>query len=326
MRYRNRGTSRPPPVFELMFNYVLSKYLQGETIALRPALRLRMRDYLQSILLAEAILPSQVPVAMLVKHFSDLAKVTERGPILYKKRGSLSLLFDLFAVQSEMAIDAPDELVLGYTQTMMGFLLFYPDPKSIGMVGLGGGSLVKYCYRHLQECVIAVAEIDPRVINMRENFFIPANDKRLHVFCQDGADFVRDAEALFDVLLIDGFNRNGQPEQLSSQRFYDNCFEALSESGILVVNLLSDAGSADIYIMRLNKAFNGRVLIVDALDSSNKIVFACKGNRLNIRENILAERRRELLSTHGPVFTIAAQEVGRAHHLKLMRERARENK
>ena len=32
---------------------------------------------------------------------------------------------------------------------MMGFLLFKPQPRSIGMIGLGGGSLAKFCYRYL---------------------------------------------------------------------------------------------------------------------------------------------------------------------------------
>jgi hypothetical protein len=33
----------------------------------------------------------------------------------------------------------PEFLALGYTKTMMGFLFFQPNPKSIAMIGLGGG-------------------------------------------------------------------------------------------------------------------------------------------------------------------------------------------
>ena len=53
------------------------------------------------------------------------------------------------SVQSEMRIDDPDALVNEYTRKMMGFLLFCPEPRRVLMIGLGGGSLVKFCSRHL---------------------------------------------------------------------------------------------------------------------------------------------------------------------------------
>ena len=48
-----------------------------------------------------------------------------------------------------MSLDEPDALVTAYTRKMMAFLLFNPAPKRIAMVGLGGGSLAKFCYRNL---------------------------------------------------------------------------------------------------------------------------------------------------------------------------------
>lgn len=43
-----------------------------------------------------------------------------------------------------------------------------------------------------------------------------------------------------DVLLVDGFDIDGQPPGLCSQRFYDDCYQALTASGVLVVNLCGD--------------------------------------------------------------------------------------
>src|SRR3546814_9997105 len=75
-----------------------------------------------------------------------------------------SLLANWAFVQSIMSIDDPDRLMLDYTRQMMGFLLFNPSPQTIEMIGLGGGSLAKYCYKYLPDVSITAVEIDPEVI------------------------------------------------------------------------------------------------------------------------------------------------------------------
>lgn len=201
-------------------------------------------------------------------------------PVVSRIDDRLSLSFDELRVQSEMRLDAPDELVLGYTRTMMGFLLFNPQPARIAMIGLGGGSLLKYCHATLPRTQLTVIEIDPAVIALRERFFVPADDARLRVLCADGAVFVRDAADEFDVLLVDGYDGSGQPPALSTQRFYNDCYQRLGVAGLLVVNLSDlNAGFAPL-VARIRHSFNGSVLVVDAEDSTNRIVFAGKGPAL----------------------------------------------
>ncbi|WP_195764057.1 fused MFS/spermidine synthase [Pseudoduganella rivuli] len=176
-----------------------------------------------------------------------------------------------------MHVDNPDELILGYTQSMMGALLLQPDPRHIGMIGLGGGSLLKFCHRHLPEAAISVAEIDPEVIALRDQFHIPDGSERLAVHCIDGAEFVRHADRLFDLLMVDGFDRGGQPAQLCSRAFYADCHRSLAPGGVMVVNLLGDnMEETQEYIARMRASFGAAVLAVDAVDSQNRIVFACK--------------------------------------------------
>jgi spermidine synthase len=113
-------------------------------------------------------------------------------PFLKENEGILALHFDALSIQSEMSIEQPDKLILSYTRTMMSFLLFEPMPKSIAMIGLGGGSLAKYCYRHLPQTKITVVEINPEVIALRNEFAIPADDSRFTVLPGDGVKFVSD--------------------------------------------------------------------------------------------------------------------------------------
>jgi spermidine synthase len=258
-----------------------------------------MRDYIESLLPAQKSPTKTAYIAMLLDRFDQLLSLSNNGkPFIYQKKNAASLHFDIWSVQSEMDSNSPDELVLGYTKTMMGFLLFNTDPKKIAMIGLGGGSLPKYCYRYLPEASIVVVEKDPEVIAVREHFCIPKDDARFQVLCADGADFVNDAANLFDVLIVDGFERTGQPAQLCSQFFYDDCHHALAPDGIMAVNLLHAESKNNIILDRIRHSFNDAVIAIDAQDSTNTIVFACKGAMLDLPDQVVAGRLRGLVCQH----------------------------
>ena len=84
-------------------------------------------------------------------------------------------------IQSEMLLSRPDHLLLRYARAMMCFTLFVPRPRHILMVGLGGGSLLKFCHRHLPEARITVLELRADVIALREQFMLPPDDARLRI-------------------------------------------------------------------------------------------------------------------------------------------------
>src|SRR5258708_14586385 len=110
---------------------------------------------------------------------------------LVENRKTRSLWFGIDgAVQSEMWLDDPESLVSAYTRKMMGFLLFRRRPREILMIGLGGGSLAKFCHRHLPSARMSVIEIDPGVIAPRSHFQIPPDEFRLLAINGDGPAYV----------------------------------------------------------------------------------------------------------------------------------------
>ncbi len=178
-------------------------------------------------------------------------------------------------LQSEMLLSNPSHLVLTYTRVMTAFRLFCPHPRSIVMIGLGGGSLAKWCYESLPDARLRVIEISPDVIELRSLFHIPADDDRLQILLGDGAKYVARTSDRPDVLLIDGFDFKGLfPRQTGTQAFYDNCFRTLGENGVLVVNV---TGNRPDLIQRIRRSFAGRVLIATPADGDNRIIFAVKG-------------------------------------------------
>lgn len=203
--------------------------------------------------------------------FSDL---NFEQPFFVDEGSVRSLHFTLGEVQSAMRLDQPDELQVDYTRTMMGFLLLHPQPQRIAMVGLGGGSLVKFCRRHLPSTRMVVVENNPGVLALRRQFCIPEDDARLSVVEDDGAVFVAGLDSAVDVLLVDGFDHTGQPPQLCSQAFYDMCFKALAPGGVLVANLHHDDPEHELLLQRIAASFHGNAMQAAAGEQANCIVFA----------------------------------------------------
>jgi spermidine synthase len=201
-------------------------------------------------------------------------------PFVRETLTAKALHFSSSETQSRMKLQDPFALDLEYTRTMMGFLLFQPDPRQIVMVGLGGGSLVKFCYRYLPGASIEVVEINPHVIALRDEFHVPPDDGRLRVLHADGARHVQESALRPGVLMVDGFDSDGLPGRLCSQRFYDDCFDMLHPQGVLVVNLHCGHPQYQSLVDRIQRSFNGPVLVVEDSEGRNGVVFACKGDTL----------------------------------------------
>lgn len=201
-------------------------------------------------------------------------------PFVRQELTSKALYFSIEEVQSRMQLRDPDALDLRYTRTMMGFLMFEPAPKEIAMVGLGGGSLAKFCLRYLPKARIDVVEVNPRVIALRDEFEVPPDSARFRVLEDDGARYMRCAERCYDVVMLDAFGPQGLPRQLCTQRFYDDCGDALKADGLLVANFHSAAGNFDACVRRIERSFGSNSLVVDDRQARNSIVFARKGGAL----------------------------------------------
>lgn len=202
--------------------------------------------------------------------------LAQAQPMVCAEAGFVSMRFNPGELQSLMSVQHPNQLELHYTKTMMGFLLMAPHPRHILMIGLGGGSLVKFCYHHLPDTRITVVEINPHVIAQRGRFRVPDDDERLAVVCADGADFVRDTGQDFDVILVDGFDVQGQSAQLSSRAFYGDCCRALRPQGVMVVNMDSDHPAHAAFLQRLGSCYQDNVVEVRIQDRGNHVVFAVK--------------------------------------------------
>ncbi len=243
-------------------------------------------------------------------------------PFVIDDGKSRFLYFNVRLMQSEMSLKAPNELAIRYTQKMMAFLLFQPRPKRLVLIGLGGGSLIKFCYYRLPGTKLTAIELDPNVIAFRDTFLMPPDDERLQVLEADGAEFLEDTEKGIDVLLVDAFDKTGFAPSLANREFFENAYAKLAGNGVLVINL---AGEKETYAGLIGEAmhvFDDQVIVISVPDDGNHVLYAFKERYFEPRWRWLHNYAKELRAKFGLDFPAFVQKMERSTKLGLARREA----
>lgn len=198
----------------------------------------------------------------------DTVEISEQDGVRYLHLGNDT-------VQSAMRIATPNALELTYTQAMLGFLLItHSLPNRALLVGLGGGSLVKFLYHQFPDIRLTVAEINEKVITASHQFFqVPSPDERLDIALADATEFIVN-QSDHDCILLDGFDSGFQVSSLATESFYSDCKNALSSDGVLSVNFWGSDPQFDIYRRRLSDVFDQHVIFLPVEKRGNIIAFA----------------------------------------------------
>ncbi len=243
-------------------------------------------------------------------------------PFVIDDGKSRFLYFNVRLMQSEMSLKAPNDLAIRYTQKMMAFLLFQPHPKRIVLIGLGGGSLIKFCYQRMPGTQLTAVELDPAVIAFRDTFLMPPDDERLQVLEADGAEFLENTTKGIDALLVDAFDKTGFAPSLANREFFDNAYAKLSGNGVLVINL---AGEKETYAGLIGEAmhvFDDQVIVISVPDDGNHILYAFKERHFEPRWRWLHNYAKELRAKFGLDFPAFVEKLERSTKLGLARREA----
>jgi spermidine synthase len=208
---------------------------------------------------------------------------SDEGIIEVVDRGDArSLHFGTYPRQSTMLLSAPHRLELTYTQAMMACLLLNSAPQRVLVVGLGGGSLVKFLLHHFPDCMIDVVEYRQDVIDVAQSFFqVPVNEPRLNIHLGDGYLHVKhcfyESELSYDLLLVDAYDHNGMAASVGVQPFFDACAGILADNGVMSINLWgSERAAFNQTMQRINRSFDGRTMLVPVENKGNVIALASR--------------------------------------------------
>ncbi|MTI46409.1 MAG: polyamine aminopropyltransferase [Firmicutes bacterium] len=113
-----------------------------------------------------------------------------------------------------------------------------PDIKKALVIGGGDGGTARELTRYNSIEKIDMVEIDELVVRASKEY-LPftagkLDDPRVNLFFEDGVKFVEDKKGEYDLVIVDSTDPIGPGEGLFSTEFYQNCYDALTENGILI--------------------------------------------------------------------------------------------
>lgn len=233
---------------------------------------------------------------------------SQDGPVeVAQDRDTRTLYFGNDTRQSSMYLFHPAVLVLAYTRYMMSSLLFHPRPRRVLMLGLGGGSLVRFLMHYFPTCCIDVVEARPEVVHVARNFFELPDEDRLNVHTGDGVEFIQSGAADFadyDIILSDAFDATGMIPGVVAGDFLAAARGRLKEGGVFCANL--SRNQEELYragLRTLRKGFPRTVLRLPVFQKGNEVVLAFRGTIPRTATGTLEHAARELADLTGLEFT-----------------------
>jgi spermidine synthase len=113
-----------------------------------------------------------------------------------------------------------------------------PEVKKVLVIGAGDGGAIRELARYQEIELIDMVEIDEAVVEACKKYLpqtaCSLDDPRVHIYYEDGLKFVRRKTMEYDLILVDSTDPFGPGEGLFTKEFYGNCYNALTEKGILV--------------------------------------------------------------------------------------------
>lgn len=178
--------------------------------------------------------------------------------------------------QSCQDLRQPQRLVFEYTQMMLGSLYLSPAPRSVLIIGLGGGTLPQTLERLLPQAQIDVVEVDPAVVRVAQQYFGFHADARVHVIVQDGRVYVRRAlrgPQRYQLIMLDAYDQQYIPEHLLTREFLSEVHDLLTPDGIVAANTFSSSRLYD------NESVTYRAVFGPFynLKSGNRVILAARG-------------------------------------------------
>ena len=198
-------------------------------------------------------------------------------------------------IQGSMRTDAPLALVHEYIQRMLAWLLFVEAdsvPKRQAMqLGLGAGSLTKYCHKVLKMKTTAI-ELNPQVLMACRGWFkLPADNGRIRVILADAAPEIQKPQwqGNVDALQVDLYDDDAAAPVLDSAAFYADCRSLLTPDGSMTVNLFGRSSGLQRSVDKIAVAFGADAIwAFKPTREGNTVVLAQRRVERPKRQQLLA--------------------------------------
>jgi spermidine synthase len=136
----------------------------------------------------------------------------------------------LVTQQSAMSLMRPERLIFAYERVMAVAVAVVPKPRTVLLLGLGGGTMMRFLSAYFPDCALTVVEHDPAIIALaRRHFHI---DHPIEL--ADAVEFIATTTTRFDAIFVDIYGAsgfNGPPAA-----FWERCAAILAPKGCIAIN------------------------------------------------------------------------------------------
>lgn len=169
-----------------------------------------------------------------------------REIVVYEDRGQRCMKFGMYGHGRHTCMSLTDRnfLAIDYVRMMMGALYLNPAPKSVLIIGLGGGTMTMTLQRLYPATRIDSVEIDPAVVRVAKKYFDFVPSPQSRVFEEDGRVFVKRAlrnKAKYDLIMLDAFDHQYIPEHMLTREFLLEVRGLLADKGVLAANTFAQS-------------------------------------------------------------------------------------
>jgi spermidine synthase len=199
------------------------------------------------------------------------------------------------SVQSLMQLEQPDQIILANIQALLAVLLFFPEPKALLNLGLGGASLERYLDSNWPDLKVSSVESNEQVIQLaREYFSLP---EKVDVIHDSAEHFLENHNEQYDIILCDIFVADNQASCLYDKMFYTNISRCINSAGVMAINILPENEDDVVNVLLPIKDHFGYLYLLEFEDYSNAIIFATKEKIPDV--SVLDKRADKLLANTG---------------------------
>lgn len=134
-----------------------------------------------------------------------------------------------------------DDLVYDYTKYYALYKLFTPNVKNALVIGGGAYSIPKALLSDIPNAHVDVAEIEPALYDLAQQYFKLAPSPRLTNYIEDGRRFLRRNDKRYDLIFSDVYQSlYSIPDHFTTQEFFVIAKSRLQPGGMFIANLIGD--------------------------------------------------------------------------------------
>jgi spermidine synthase len=163
---------------------------------------------------------------------------------------------NLMTIDGMVMLSEKDEFVYHEMISHVG-MFTHPNPERVLIIGGGDGGTAREVMRHSSVEMVDMVEIDKTVVDASKLYFPGVgdfNNPKLNVLYEDGIAFVKSVKTPYDVIIIDGSDPVGPAEGLFEKDFYQFCFDALTDDGVLTAQ--TESPWVESYYPSMKKVFH----------------------------------------------------------------------